>query len=115
MKRPDLYTNYENTQVLHYTELDTAMGDAVVWDELENTELSGIPISVERRGDGKLYVHTVPDTHVLAIGATRCGKTQSFVIPYAKFLTLRKNKCSMVLTDPKLELFRALAIRLSSR
>lgn len=54
MKRPDLYTNYENTQVIHYSELDETMGQAVVWDELESTELSGIPISVERRRDGKL-------------------------------------------------------------
>ena len=109
MIRPDLYENYENTRVIHYSELDEIMGPGVAWDGLEDTELSGIPLDIQRREDGKLYVHTIPDTHVLTIGATRCGKTQSFVIPYAKFLTMRKNKCSMVLTDPKLELFRALS------
>ncbi len=109
MIRPDFYENYENTRVLHYSELDGVLGTPVPWRELENMELEGIPISIQRREDGELYLHTVPDTHALAIGATRCGKTQSFVIPYAKFLTLRKNKCSMVLTDPKLELFRALS------
>lgn len=109
MKRPDLYGSYENTKVLHYTELDSDMGEATPWHSLGDSELQGIPLSIERRDDGELYVHTVPDTHILTIGATRSGKTQSFVIPYAKFLTLRKNKCSMVFTDPKLELFRALA------
>ena len=109
MLRPDFYENYENTQVLHYSQLGAVMGAPRAWNKLDGEDLSGIPISIRRDERGELCVNTVADTHILAIGATRCGKTQSFVIPYAKFLTMRKNKCSMVLTDPKLELSRALA------
>ena len=109
MLRPDFYENYENTQVLHYSQLGAVMGAPRAWRALDGEDLSGIPISIRRDERGELCVNTVADTHILAIGATRCGKTQSFVIPYAKFLTMRKNKCSMVLTDPKLELSRALA------
>ncbi len=109
MNARTIFDSYENTPVLHYTELEDEIGRGIPWDELESSDISGMPLSIQRRSDRKLYVHTTPDTHALAIGATRCGKTQSFVIPFAKFLTTRKNKCSMILSDPKLEIYRALA------
>lgn len=115
MKKIDVFKDYENTRVVHYTELDSYLGESVPWDKLPETEVAGTPLSIRRKADGKLYVNTVPDTHVLTIGATRSGKTQSFVIPYGSFLATRKNKCSMVFTDPKLEIFDSLSPTLAEQ
>ncbi len=115
MKEFDVFKDYENTRLVHYSELDSHLGESVCWDDLPNTEIEGTPISIRRKDDGKLYVNTVPDTHVLTIGATRCGKTQSFVIPYGSFLATRKNKCSMVFSDPKLEIFDSLSPTLAEQ
>ncbi len=115
MKKFDVFKDYENTRLVHYTELDKHLGESVCWDKLPETVVEGTPISIRRKDDGKLYVNTVPDTHVLTIGATRCGKTQSFVIPYGSFLATRKNKCSMVFCDPKLEIFSSLSPTLAEQ
>ena len=73
MLRPDFYENYENTQVLHYSQLGAVMGAPRAWNKLDGEDLSGIPISIRRDERGELCVNTVADTHILAIGATRCG------------------------------------------
>lgn len=50
----------------------------------------------------KLYVNT-EDTHSLIIGATRCGKTRHLVLPSIGLTAMAGE--SMVITDPKSELY----------
>ncbi|MCM1360131.1 MAG: type IV secretory system conjugative DNA transfer family protein [Corallococcus sp.] len=63
----------------------------------------GIPIRAEVKRD-KLHITLIKSIHALIIGATRSGKTTSFVSPTIEILGHTKTKPSMVITDPKGEL-----------
>ena len=54
MKKIDVFKDYENTRVVHYTELDSYLGESVPWDKLPETEVAGTPVSIRRKADGKL-------------------------------------------------------------
>lgn len=62
--------------------------------------MGGVPIT--REGS---YAY-IDDTNVntLLIGGTRSGKGQSIIEPMAEIISRAKEKCSMIITDPKMEL-----------
>lgn len=62
--------------------------------------MGGIPIA--RDGD-KLYIDNT-NVNNLIIGGTRSGKGQTTIEPMAEIISRAENKCSMVITDPKMEL-----------
>lgn len=64
----------------------------------------GIPIFAEKVGNDIDIVLHEP-IHTLVIGATGTGKTAGFVSPTIEILSRTKTKPSMVVTDPKGELF----------
>ncbi|MDE6059367.1 MAG: type IV secretory system conjugative DNA transfer family protein [Clostridia bacterium] len=64
----------------------------------------GIPIHAEMR-KGDIDVVLKQPIHTLAIGATGTGKTTAFVSPTIEILARTKTKPSMVITDPKGELY----------
>ena len=108
MNNPDLFGDYENAKLLgaeEYAALHAEQTYPV--KALPSLEVKGIPICVRRDAKGVLRATFIPDTHVLAIGATRSGKTTGYVIPTMNVLLSRKNKPSMVISDPKQELYRA--------
>lgn len=108
MNSIDLFKDYENAKLLSADEYAEKHGDrTIAFDELPFTDIEGIPICVRRDGSGKLRVSFIPDTHLLAIGATRSGKTTGYVIPTLNVLLNKKNKPSIVISDPKQELYRA--------
>lgn len=64
----------------------------------------GIPVFAEKKGnDIDVILHDA--IHTLVIGATGTGKTVGFVSPTIEILSRTKSKPSMVVTDPKGELF----------
>lgn len=108
MKNIELFRDYENAKLSTVSEFVALHQDTTIpFDELPNTEIEGIPICVVRDGEGKLHTTFIPDTHLLAIGATRSGKTTGYVIPTLNVLLNKKNKPSIVISDPKQELYRS--------
>ena len=107
MRNIELFRDYENAKLTTAQEYMASHGDTTVYfHELEEREVDGIPICFTRGEDGLLKATFIPDTHLLAIGATRSGKTTGYVIPTMNILLRKKNKPSMVISDPKQELYR---------
>ena len=106
MHKIELFKDYENAKVVYadeYQKLNAAR--TFRYDSIGERDIEGIPICIKRGDDGHLYVTFIPDTHVLAIGSTRSGKTSGFVIPTMNVLLKKKNKPSLVVSDPKKELY----------
>lgn len=70
-------------------------------EEAEQEELGGLVLGWDK-SQKKMYVNT-DDTHSLVIGATRCGKTRHLVLESIGATALAEE--SMVITDPKSELY----------
>ncbi len=110
MHEIDLFNNYENAKLQKIPDYrHTHPGMTYTFDSLQNTDAEGVPICLTRNGEGKLEVTFAEDTHLLAIGATRSGKTTGFVIPTINIMLSRKNKPSLVISDPKQELYHSTA------
>lgn len=83
----------------------------VDYSELPNTEVKGIPIQAYEENN-RLKITFSPPTHTLVIGTTGSGKTTTFVNPAVQILAESKTKPSMLITDPKGELYQAHARKL---
>lgn len=68
----------------------------------ECAESGGIPISIE---NGK-YMCVKDNVNSVTVGSTRSGKTEIFVLPMIHLLSATKKKEHMIVTDPKLELYK---------
>ncbi len=107
MKNIELFRDYENAKLVTSTEFAQKHSDSTLpFGALGKAEIEGIPICIRRDQAGQLQVTFIPDTHLLAIGATRSGKTTGYVIPTLNVLLNKKNKPSIVISDPKQELYR---------
>ncbi len=82
--------------------------------ELGSHDIDGFPIVLTREDDGELRVSFTSNTHALIIGATRSGKTTGFVLPFLNIMSRKRNKPSIVVSDPKQELYRATAATLEA-
>lgn len=106
MKKIEIFKDYENAElsdVKGYREKHPKATQK--FDKLGKRNIDGIPICITRDAKGGLDVTFTEDTHLLAIGATRSGKTTGYVIPTINVLASKKNKPSMVISDPKKELY----------
>ena len=75
----------------------------------DKIDAAGIPLFYEK---GKIWVDN-SQYHNLIIGSTGCGKSESIVKPMVNLLA--KNGQSMIITDPKGELYKASAEELKKR
>lgn len=116
MKNIELFKDYENAKLVTYEEFANTHKDKTVpFSALPTTEIDGIPICVSRDASGELQATFIDDTHLLAIGATRSGKTTGYVIPTLNVLLNKKNKPSIVISDPKQELYRGNAKKFADK
>ncbi len=76
----------------------------VLYTDLPTSDIEGFPIYVNRQADGVLQATFHPNTHALVIGSTGSGKTTGFVLPFLNWMPLKKNKPSIIVSDPKNEL-----------
>lgn len=67
------------------------------------SELTTGGLVIGQSKDGKKIYHTKEDTHSLVIGATRCGKTRTLVLPSIGLTAMAGE--SMVMVDMKGELY----------
>lgn len=76
-----------------------------MYDQLHNLNIEGIPIRAELK-KGKMHVNLYQkDYHSLVIGTTGSGKTTRYVNPTIQILGETATKPSMVISDPKGELY----------
>lgn len=74
----------------------------------------GVPVYARKQGKDIMIV-LAKAIHTLTIGTTRTGKTTGFVEPTLQILCRTKTKPSMVITDPKGELYRHHAATLKAQ
>ncbi len=85
------------------------------YDQLKSLNIEGIPIRAELK-KGKLHVNLYQkDYHTLVIGTTGSGKTTRYVNPTIQILGETATRPSMVISDPKGELYQLHSEKLRQR
>lgn len=101
----NILKGYDNTEYIHYED-SSALPNTYAYDELDGKAVTGV-LKVNRHVGGKLLqTYTVEDNHVGVIAATRLGKTTSYVIPTILSFAKQSVKRSMIISDPKGEIYR---------
>ncbi|MCL2108967.1 MAG: type IV secretory system conjugative DNA transfer family protein, partial [Oscillospiraceae bacterium] len=75
------------------------------YSQLHKSKKDGVPVRAFMQGHS-LKVNISNPMHALIIGATGSGKTTTFINPMVQILGETKAGSSMILTDPKGELFQ---------
>ena len=100
---------YENTRLIHYKEMPADFENTLEYGQLGEKYVKGV-LKSNRYVDGKLLqTYSKDENHILTIAATRLGKTTSCVIPQVISFAKQLVKRSMIISDPKGELYRLLA------
>lgn len=100
---------YENTRLIHYKEMPADFENTLEYGQLGEKYVKGV-LKADRYVDGKLLqTYSKDENHILTIAATRLGKTTSCVIPQVISFAKQLVKRSMIISDPKGELYRLLA------
>lgn len=101
----ELLAEYENTRLIHHTELEQSGLELISFDELPTKDRIGFIKACFYGQDGKLkLLCSKPDSHALLIGATGMGKTTGGLIPNICAFANLKNPPTMIIADPKGEL-----------
>lgn len=99
---------YEDAELYEYDSLPDAC-ELVPFDDLQNRAVRGV-LKANFHRDGKLMqLYSRDENHVAVIAATRLGKTTSYIIPSIVSYALQKVKRSMIISDPKGEVYRKTA------
>ncbi len=75
------------------------------YNQLSHVKKDGIPVRAVLDKKNNLQVNFLPGAHSLIIGATGSGKTTTFINPMIQLLASTAAGSSMIMTDPKGELF----------
>ena len=76
----------------------------ISYNDLPNIEVEGIPVKAEETKKDFNITLSKP-AHTLIIGTTGSGKTTTFISPTIQILANTKSKPSMLISDPKGELY----------
>lgn len=99
----DVAANLEAARFQTDNEIDQNF-TRVEYAELAKRELVGIPVrAVQKKGD--YSVNFAGNAHTMIIGTTGSGKTTTFINPVVQILSQSAAKPSMLLSDPKGELY----------
>ena len=85
------------------------------YDQMDKVKKDGIPVRAYVNKRGVLEGNFLPGAHSLVIGATGSGKTTTFINPMIQLLGATNCGSSMIMTDPKGELFSLHSAYLKSR
>lgn len=85
------------------------------YDDAAASNKDGVPVRAVLDKKGHLKVNLLGGAHSLIIGATGSGKTTTFINPMIQILAATSAGSSMIMTDPKGELFSLHSKYLQSR
>ncbi len=94
----------ENSRFLTDKERDKYF-PGYTYEQLSSVKKDGIPVRAIVDKKGKMSINFLPGAHSLVIGATGSGKTTTFINPMIQLLGATAAGSSMIMTDPKGELF----------
>lgn len=100
-----LLADYDNVTLYHYAK-NPPIPNAHPYDELGVRDITGVLKMAVYRDGRLIQTYSEKENHVGVIAATRLGKTSSYVIPTVISYARQKNKRSMIISDPKGELYR---------
>ncbi len=102
-KDKEIYTGLE--QAHFQTDKEIANNFKTVdYSSLSTTEIEGIPIIAKENKKNYKITFSKP-AHTMIIGTTGSGKTTTFINPTIQILSNTQNKPSMLISDPKGELY----------
>ena len=104
----------ENSRFLTDKERDSFF-PCYSYNSLGNVKKDGIPVRAVLDKKNTLKVNFLSGAHSLIIGATGSGKTTTFINPMIQLLAATQAGSSMIMTDPKGELFDLHSKYLKSR
>ena len=104
----------ENSRFLTEKERDDYFPEHA-YSALSHVKKDGIPVRAVLNKRNMLEVNFLPGAHSLIIGATGSGKTTTFINPMIQLLGATAAGSSMIMTDPKGELFDLHSKYLKSR
>lgn len=100
----------EHARLVHYNDLAKELPERTyTLEEYSDLTTGELPVCIKRDDEEKLQIITTHPTHALIIGATGSGKTQSVSLPFAELMARSKMNASMVITDPKKEIYNKTA------
>ena len=94
----------ENSRFLTDKERDKYF-PTFTYETLKDAKNDGVPARAVLDKNGKLVGNWKPGVHALVIGATGSGKTTTFINPMIQCIAATNCGSSMIMTDPKGELF----------
>jgi len=94
----------ENSRFLTDKERDKYF-PVFTYETLAQSKVDGVPARAVLNNRGKLEGNWKPGVHALVIGATGSGKTTTFINPMIQCIAATNCGSSMIMTDPKGELF----------
>lgn len=101
-----LLEGYDNIQLKKYTDETFMPNNTVKYSDLSKKSVNGV-LKINRHINGELFqTYSDCENHVGVIAATRLGKTTSYVIPTVLSFARQKTKKSMIISDPKGEIYR---------
>ncbi len=103
-KDGDITSVLENSRFLTDEERDQFFPH-YSFEELPKAKNDGVPVRALVDKDGKLQVNIMSGAHSLVVGATGSGKTTTFVSPMIQIIGAAQKGSSMIISDPKGELF----------
>ncbi len=113
--KPDVVRgSLENSRFLTDKERDKYFPE-YGYNSLKNVTKDGIPVRAVLDRKNNLEVNFLSGAHSLIIGATGSGKTTTFINPMIQLLASTAAGSSMIMTDPKGELFDLHSKYLESR
>lgn len=102
-KDKEIYTGLE--QAHFQTDKEIANNFKTVdYSSLSTTEIEGVPIIAKENKKNYKITFSKP-AHTMIIGTTGSGKTTTFINPTIQILSNTQNKPSMLISDPKGELY----------
>lgn len=111
----NVLTGYEDTKLVSYMEAGESFPNTHYYDELESKSVEGVLKANRYVGGRLMQTYSEKENHVGVIAATRLGKTTSYVIPTILSFAKQMVKRSMVISDPKGELYRTTAATLKKQ
>lgn len=100
----EIYTGLENSHFQTEEEISKNFV-TIEYDKLPETEVKGIPIIAEEKNKSYNVTFSTEPAHTLVVGTTGSGKTTTYINPVIQIYSQLKNKPSMIIADPKGELY----------
>ena len=110
----DVESVLENSRFMTDGERDTNFA-VTTYEKLADAKKDGVPVRAVLDKKGRLMVNFMSGAHALVIGSTGSGKTTTFINPMIQLLAATNCGSSMIITDPKGELFDLHSQYLSER